>query len=304
MPISTSAHISHCLRHIITLQPRSILDVGCGFGMWGFLSRMYLDVGETRLQPSEWQVRIDGLELFQPYIQVHHRALYSNIIIGDIRELAPQLDNYELIIAGDVIEHLDKDDGERVVEQLYDKATRALLVNVPLGEGWDHPECHGNPGELHRSLWSVEDFNPYPSAHQLFTIPCGAYGSFYCPKDCDPESRVAGLLSVAERHRGEGRLDRALELASRAHGVIPLHRDPILFMTDVLLTQREMEKAIILLRQSIMRDPAFHFAYIALAQILQMAGRVSDATAYAQRLLAQPGLTPETRAQAEALIVT
>jgi tetratricopeptide (TPR) repeat protein len=265
---------------------------------------MYLDVSETRVQPADWRVRIDGIELFEPYIQNHQRSLYSSISIGDIRELASRVDNYELIIAGDVIEHLDKEDGERVIEQLYDKATRALLVNIPLGEGWDHPECHGNPGELHRSQWSVEDFDAYPSIPQAFTLPCGAYGSFYCPKDCPPDARVHGLLAAAERSRQEGRVDRALACAWRAHEAMPTHHDPVLFLADLLLKQRRMNEVIDLLSQAIARDSAFHFAYIALAKVLKTLGRTSDARTYAQQLLAQTAVSPEVRAQAEALLST
>ncbi|MEA3366400.1 MAG: class I SAM-dependent methyltransferase, partial [Candidatus Hydrogenedentes bacterium] len=193
MPVSTSVHISHCLTYIINLNPRSVLDVGCGFGMWGFLSRMYLDVYQGRVQPDQWTTRIDRLELFEPYIQEHHRTLYSSIQIGDIRDLAPELDTYDLIIAGDVIEHLEKDEGDEVLDLLYDRAEKALLVNIPMGEGWEHPEQYGNPGELHRSQWAVEDFLRFPSIHKEFQLPCGKYGSFYCPKDCDSHARLNGI---------------------------------------------------------------------------------------------------------------
>ena len=44
MPVSTPVHISHCLGRIIGLNPEPVLDVGCGFGLWGFLCREYLDV--------------------------------------------------------------------------------------------------------------------------------------------------------------------------------------------------------------------------------------------------------------------
>ena len=66
MPVSTSVHLSHCLANIIRLEPRSILDVGCGFGTWGFLCRTYLDVFLERVQPEDWQVRIDGIEFSSP----------------------------------------------------------------------------------------------------------------------------------------------------------------------------------------------------------------------------------------------
>jgi len=301
MPVSTSVHISHCLKYIINLRPKSILDIGCGFGMWGFLSRMYLDVSEERVQPGDWKLHVDGIELFEPYIQSHQRALYSNIIIGDIRELAPKVDNYELIIAGDVIEHLDKDDGETVIEQLYDKATRALLVNIPLGEGWDHPERHGNPGELHRSQWYPEDFHPYPSIAEAFTLPAGAYGSFFCPKECPNEDRAIGLMSLADRRRAEGRMERALNYAQKAHDIDSGNQDAVLLLVDLLLQAKATNDAANVLRKAIDRDAGFHYAYIALAKVLRAMNRGEQAKGVAQRLLAQQGVNAELRAQAEVL---
>lgn len=301
MPVSTSVHITHCLRYILTLRPRSILDIGCGFGMWGFLTRMYLDVAEERVQPSDWRMRIDGLELFEPYILSHQRSLYSNIIIGDVRELAPKVDQYDLIIAGDVIEHLDKDDGEEVIAQLYDKAKRALFVNIPLGDGWDHPERHGNPGELHRSQWYVEDFYPYPNVTETFTLPNGAYGSFFCPKDCNRDDRVQGLLMASDRRRQEGRADRALKYARQAHAIDPAKQDTILFLTDMLLGNRDIDAAIALLKTTIEEQPGFHYAYVALARILKANRLPDEASRFAQLLLSLPNVSSDLRAQAESI---
>ncbi len=33
---------------LVELQPRSVLDIGVGFGKWGFLAREYLDVNAER----------------------------------------------------------------------------------------------------------------------------------------------------------------------------------------------------------------------------------------------------------------
>ncbi|MCC6794627.1 MAG: tetratricopeptide repeat protein [Candidatus Hydrogenedentes bacterium] len=262
---------------------------------------MYLDVAEERVQPSDWKLRIDGLELFEPYILSHQRSLYSNIIIGDVRELAPKVDQYDLIIAGDVIEHLDKDDGEEVIAQLYDKAKRALFVNIPLGDGWDHPERHGNPGELHRSQWYVEDFLPYPNVTETFTLPNGAYGSFFCPKACDLGDRVQGLLMASDRRRQEGRLDRALKYAWQAHAIDPANQDVILFLTDTLLGNRDMNAAIDLLQKTIEHQPEFHYAYVALARILKANQQPEEAKQFAQLLLAQSNVSADLRSQAESI---
>ena len=95
MPVSTPVHLSHCLNHIIQLSPQSVLDVGCGFGMWGFLCRTYLDAFCERVYKKDWRVRIDGIEYFEPYILEHQRARYDSIQIGDIRDLIANIEPYE-----------------------------------------------------------------------------------------------------------------------------------------------------------------------------------------------------------------
>jgi len=293
MPVSTSVHITHCLQYIISLGPRSILDVGCGFGLWGFLCREYLDVMEERVQPGTWQTRIDGIELFEPYIQAHQRALYTSIRIGDIRELASQVDEYELIIAGDVIEHLEKHEGEAVIEQLYEKATRALLVNIPLGEGWDHPERHGNPGELHRSQWVSEDFLAYPNISQFFDLPAGAYGSFFCLKDCTIDQRVESLLQAASYARSVDRIERAISYLRKGLVLNPGHRDTVLFLSDTLLAANQAHDAVQVLERAAQNDEQFHFAFLALARLLQILKRPDEAKYYAETLVAKANIAEE-----------
>lgn len=64
MPTSTGVFISVGLTEIARLRPTSVVDVGCGFGLWGFLCRMYLDVFEGRTYKEDWQVRIEAIEVF------------------------------------------------------------------------------------------------------------------------------------------------------------------------------------------------------------------------------------------------
>jgi len=302
MPVSTSVHISHCLTYIIGLKPQSVLDVGCGFGLWGFLCRMYLDVYEGRVQPAEWNTCIDGLELFEPYIQDHHRSLYSSIRIGDVRDAAAGLDAYELIIAGDIIEHLEKDEADEVLDHLYSRATRALLVNIPLGHGWDHPEQYGNPGELHRSQWEVQDFLRFPSVHKEFELPCGRYGSFFCPKDCDPGARLNGLVAAAKRFDQQGRADKALNYVLMGLELDPGHRETCFYAADLFLRAGNNKAAVETLERGIQEDPSFHEAYVMLAKLLAILGRSQEAAQWVQRFAARPDAPTDLVAKAQKLL--
>ncbi len=301
MPVSSSVHISDCLDHIIRLQPKSVLDIGCGFGLWGFLCREYLDVWNERVQPEQWQVRIDGVELWEPYIQSHQRSLYNNIILGDVREVADSLGEYDLIIAGDVIEHLDKPEGELVIEQLYDRAKLALLVNIPLSGNWDHPENYGNPGELHRSQWSPDDFAPYAPKYRGYELPCGQYGSFFCTKDLAVESRLAGLLDAAGRREAAGDISGAARALASAQALAPNDATIPLHRADVLLTLGDLSGAVEALRGGLIVHPYQPFMRLSLARLLLAQRDSAAATREVQWLLSAGELPEELRAQTEAL---
>jgi len=301
MPVSISVHISTCVARIVAVQPTSVLDIGVGFGLWGFLCREYLDVFSGRVQPNEWQTRIDGIELFEPYIQTHQRALYSNILIGDVRTLAKNIKPYDLIIAGDVIEHLDKDDAEDVLETLYEKANKALMVNIPLGSGWDHPEQYGNPGELHRSQWTAEDFAPYPHAADIYNVPCGQYGTFFCPKDCSVEQRLAGLVEAATFYEQHGDLQRSEKHLRRAASLGPGEPVVVMNLADLLIRRRQLDEAIRVLDQAASANPQFHQGRLFSAELLANRGHRREAIDRLLPLLAETQSDPEVRRQAEEL---
>lgn len=301
MPVSTSVHISHCLQIIINTRPRSVLDVGCGFGLWGFLCREYLDVGIGHVWPEQWEVRIDGIELFEPYIQDHQRSLYSSIQIGDIRELAPDVDKYDLIITGDVIEHLEKHEGEEVLDILYEKAEKVLLVNIPIGPGWEHPEQYGNPGELHRSQWEVDDLVAYPNNHQSMRINHLEYGVFYCPKDSPLDMRVSGLLASAEHRANAGRTGGAIRSLNRCLELQPDCTQAILLLVDLLLQSNDRLGAIHVLERGIQVAPEFHYGYFALAKLMHAMKRLPEAAEYLDVLAGKTGVDPGLRTQADTL---
>ena len=299
VPVSTSGHISYCTALILQCGPRSVLDVGCGFGLWGFICRMYLDVMAERVQPRDWQIRIDGLEVFEPYIQAHQRALYNNILIADIREAAPALDSYDMVIAGDVIEHLDKRDGKTVLRHLYRKARKALLVNIPLGEGWEHGVVHGNPAELHRSQWEYEDFLPYPNQFQEFQVASGArYGVFYCPKDCSKEHRLDGLRRAADLLMSRGEDDEAAVYMTDAHALAPENEDVATPLADLLLKQQRIDDALAVLERCVEANPRYHYGKFAAARILSAVRRYPEAQARLESLLLMENLDPDLRDQA------
>lgn len=287
----------------MTLKPRSVLDVGCGFGLWGFLCREYLDAWNSRVRPEEWTTRIDGIEIFEPYISAHQRAIYSSITIADIRDAAPTVDRYDLIITGDIIEHLPKDVALRTLETLYQKANKALLVNIPLGEdGWDQGEVYGNPAEKHLSRWHPEDFLPFSPIMSTFEIPNGAYGVFCCMKNPDAEEQVQCKLRIAEYYEELGDLHRATTITNDALAINPSDRDAISLNANLMIGKGEIRNAIQCLEDATQIDPDFHYAYMAAAKLLTAINERDRAHQHLRALLIRENVSPEIQAEAHALL--
>ena len=67
MPLSDVWHIPAVMHFVRAAAPTRVLDVGIGMGNFGLLVRQYGDIGNERLSREQWKLRIDGIELFEPY---------------------------------------------------------------------------------------------------------------------------------------------------------------------------------------------------------------------------------------------
>jgi len=162
MPSSRPNTIPTIIHLVRQLKPRSILDVGVGFGKWGHLFREYTDILQAERNPrryekNNWEVRIDGIEGHAPYLTPMHNFLYDQIHVGDARSLIKTLPSYDLIFLGDIIEHFEKETGMQLLREAFAHANKAVLVTTPKFETAQDDLCD-NELERHRSLWTAKDF--------------------------------------------------------------------------------------------------------------------------------------------------
>jgi SAM-dependent methyltransferase len=157
VPTSNPANLTPIGRYLRSYKPRSVLDIGIGFGKWGFLAREFLDVWEGRYRPDQWQVRIEGIEIYNDYISPLHEYIYDEIHIGDVREVVPLITrSFDLVLAIDVLEHLPQFDVLALVAALTERHG-VLMANVPAGgilTLHDHMHRFDNDHERHISHWS------------------------------------------------------------------------------------------------------------------------------------------------------
>ena len=168
MPSSRPNTVPTVIHFLRQLRPRSILDVGIGFGKWGHLFREYTDIVAAEREPSRyqktnWQIKIDGIEGHAAYLTEMHRYLYDEIYVGDACELIRQVPRYDLVFLGDIIEHLEKGKGSKFLEEAFAKCNQAVIATTPKYETGQTDLC-ANPLEQHRSLWTRKDFSKFAGA--------------------------------------------------------------------------------------------------------------------------------------------
>jgi hypothetical protein len=212
MPHSSHLPITLMMDHVVRLRPRRVLDIGPGYGKWGFLVREALDFMDGRVERSSWEVRIDGLDAF-PYESPLLSWAYDTVTTKPALEVVDQLDGYDLVILGDVIEHFSKDDGMRLLRSLLG-ANRNVLVATPLD--FFQQEIAGNPYEQHLSLWGQEDFAEWDYDYDvvggsvIVVLLAGAGATQPTPRDSAASRRAYALPGMARRGMVAGHLKKAL----------------------------------------------------------------------------------------------
>lgn len=159
-------------------KPESILDIGCGWGRWGFLAREFLELWEHNYQKADWKIEIDAMDVHEGTWTPAHEFIYDHTYTMDVREWThPSC--YDLVIACDVLEHIPKDDSLAVIAKLRESGS-SIIVGVPIGEQWPHYDgFDGNDFAGHVCHWFPEDFPDATQTKMTQTEDKLPYGLFY-----------------------------------------------------------------------------------------------------------------------------
>ena len=125
-----------------------ILDVGCGQSSL----LQFIPKGE-----NSWWV---GLDYFEPYIiESRKKKIHDDYILSDARSLPFEDNSFDCAIAIEVIEHLNKSDGLKMIKEMERVAKKKIILTTPNGffNALSGPDAL-NPQEKHISGWTVKDF--------------------------------------------------------------------------------------------------------------------------------------------------
>lgn len=133
----------------VPLDVKEVLDIGCGRGIVGALLRIYRE-------PQT----IVGIDIFDPYLDFCRRSgVYDRLVKHDLRNtpLPFKTDHFDLSVALEVVEHLPKTDGMKLLEEM-ERVSKHVIVSTPnrnfVQSGYDE-----NPHQTHMSKWTVSDLS-------------------------------------------------------------------------------------------------------------------------------------------------
>ena len=142
------------------LNPKKILDIGPGYGKYGLLFREYLEIWKTI--PHKSEVKIDAVEVFPEYISPVHKYIYNKVYIGNAAKVIKKIKtSYDLIVLIDVIEHMEKKDGIKLIRELK-KKSEFILITTPK-KHIEQTDLFSNKYEIHRSLWKRNELRKFGS---------------------------------------------------------------------------------------------------------------------------------------------
>ena len=133
-------------------NPKTILDLGCGDG----------NLMELLAEGKRWQVT--GVDLYAKKVKIaSKRSIFIEVFKADIIKFVKQQiikrKKYDVVFCSQVIEHLDRKQGEELLSSVESIASQRIIIGTPR-EFMEQPISYlgDNPHQVHKSGWSEEDF--------------------------------------------------------------------------------------------------------------------------------------------------
>ncbi|MFJ8594864.1 class I SAM-dependent methyltransferase [Streptomyces sp. NPDC093598] len=154
MPTSIAEGKDWSLRLFVQHQPDTVCDVGPGEGTYAKLFR-----------PAHHGVWWTAIEIYKPYIRRYglkntakRKEMYDEVHTLDARVAPDHLFHRDLVIFGDVLEHMAWGDAGDLLRKAEAAGAWNILVSLPIVEA-PQGEVDGNPHEEHVHHWDADDMD-------------------------------------------------------------------------------------------------------------------------------------------------
>lgn len=146
------AHAGSLNTPVLALLPQSldglrILDCAIGLGLWGHMIRIHKD---------GWP-HLVGNDIWEPHITKQKAlGIYDELYVCDVRDLPFPDRSFDIVLACEVLEHLDHDDGAVFFSEIERVSRGRVIVSTPRGF-MEQDADYGNIHEKHRSGWLPQE---------------------------------------------------------------------------------------------------------------------------------------------------
>lgn len=154
-------------------EVHTVLDIGPGEGTYYFA-----------LQGADI-TQLDGVEIFPRYIDDYGlRDKYNDIFIADIHDFDWDIvEPYDLVILGDVVEHMVEERGRKVIADCVAHA-RFVAISLPIYGYYQGAAC-GNEHEAHVEQYSDESIREVLKDYEILEFFIGTTVGVYIVKAKD-----------------------------------------------------------------------------------------------------------------------
>lgn len=125
---------------------KTLLDVGCG--------------ANSPVQTFNKNLYCVGVDAFEPSIErsklkkIHNEYIKLDVLkVGE----AFQAKSFDIVVALDLIEHLEKDDGLALLDMIEKIASKKVVIYTPNGF-LPQGDRENNPWQVHLSGWTAQEF--------------------------------------------------------------------------------------------------------------------------------------------------
>jgi hypothetical protein len=153
MPTSIAEGKDWSLERFERHMPNTVTDIGPGEGTYAKLFR-----------PVHEGVWWTAIEIHKPYIAKYKlkstktRRMYDEIHVEDARRSLGHLFHRDLVICGDVLEHMERDEAVDLLRRIEAAGAWNILVSVPIVDA-PQGEIDGNGHEAHVHHWDAPDMD-------------------------------------------------------------------------------------------------------------------------------------------------
>lgn len=120
----------------------SVLDLGCGYN--------------SPIQYCNIPFSV-GVEIFEPYLQKSKKkGIHNQYIKSDIREIEFKPKSFDVVLCGEILEHLTKEEGYELIKKMKKWTKNKIVITTPNGYLWQD-SYDSNLLQEHKSGWNVKE---------------------------------------------------------------------------------------------------------------------------------------------------